>query len=94
MADKRDVVTDQLAELRQDLRDLWIALTVDPKKQARKERMWSILAGAFGAAATMVARRAATKIWAVLTGEDPPTVQHARASAKREERPTPEKVVL
>jgi hypothetical protein len=82
MAEKRDVVSEQLTELRQDLRDLWVALTVDPKKQARKERMWTILAAAFGAVATMGARRAATKIWAVLTGEAPPPVQKAQEDAR------------
>jgi Protein of unknown function (DUF4235) len=35
--------------------------------------MWTALYGAIGAAATLVARRSATKIWNILTGEDPPT---------------------
>jgi len=82
MADRRDIVSEQLNELRQDLRDLWVALTVDPKKQARRERMWAILAGAFGAVATMGARRAATKIWTVLTGEAPPPAQKAQEQAR------------
>jgi len=92
MADKRDVVSEQLAELRQDLRDLWVALTVDPKKQARKERMWAILAGAFGAVATMGARRAATKIWTVLTGEPPPPAQKAQEQARAMHEPEQERV--
>jgi hypothetical protein len=34
--------------------------------------MWSGLYGALAAVSTMVARRTATKIWRVATGEDPP----------------------
>jgi hypothetical protein len=75
MPSRRDLVAEQLEELRQDLRDLWTALVVDPKKQARKERAWSILAGALGAAGTIAARRATAKAWAVLTGERPPTAR-------------------
>jgi hypothetical protein len=81
MPTKSDVVSEQLGELKQDLRDLWVALTADPKKQARKERLWTIIAGAFGAAATMAARKATTKAWTVLTGEPPPPVQKAQEEA-------------
>jgi hypothetical protein len=81
MPTKRDVVEEQLAELRQDLHDLWVALTVDPKQQKRKERAWAIVAGVSGAVATLAARRAATKIWAVLTGEVPPPVKKAEEEA-------------
>ena len=35
--------------------------------------MWSGLHAALGAAATMVARRTASSIWRVTTGEEPPT---------------------
>jgi hypothetical protein len=89
MQDKRDVVAEQLEELRQDLRDLWVALTVDPKKQARRERMWSIFAGLLGTAATVASRKAATKLWNVLTGEEPPAIRQAqlKALAEREGKP-------
>jgi hypothetical protein len=78
---KNDVVSEQLAEIRQDLRDLWLALRADPKEQARKERMWSILAGALGAAATIGARMLATKIWVRVTGEPPPHAEKAQEEA-------------
>jgi hypothetical protein len=35
--------------------------------------MWTGLYAAFGAAATVAARRAAAKVWRVTTGEEPPT---------------------
>lgn len=35
--------------------------------------MWTGLYAALGAAATMASRRAASKIWRVATGEQPPT---------------------
>ena len=78
MPTKTDVVTEQLDELRTDLRNLWIALTRDPKAEARKARAWSLLAGAFGAVATIGARRFATKAYGVLTGEVPPVGPQAR----------------
>ena len=82
MPKRSEVVVEQLGKLREDLRDLWIALSADPKKQARKEQTWSIFAGALGAAATMVARRATTKAWGVLTGEQPPRPQPTQTSGR------------
>jgi hypothetical protein len=38
-----------------------------------RKLMWSGLYAAIGAAATMAARRAASGIWRVATGEEPPT---------------------
>jgi hypothetical protein len=35
--------------------------------------MWTGLYAALGAGATIAARRAASRIWRVATGEDPPT---------------------
>lgn len=65
-------MSEQLGELRTDLRNLWAALSRDPKSEARKERVWTILAGALGAVAAMGARRVASKAYGVLTGEVPP----------------------
>jgi len=77
------VVAEQLAEIRQDLRDLWTALRSDPKKQKRKEQAWSLLVGGLAAGATVGARLAATKIWTRLTGEPPPPAQKAREEAAK-----------
>jgi hypothetical protein len=79
---RREVVGEQLDDIRTDLEALWVALTRDPKKEARKERAWTIFAGAFGAVAALGARKVATRVWAVLTGEPPPTPQ-ARGPARR-----------
>ena len=35
--------------------------------------LWSALYGVLGAVSTMAARRAATRIWRIATGETPPT---------------------
>jgi hypothetical protein len=35
--------------------------------------MWTALYASLGAASTMVARRLASRIWRVATGEEPPT---------------------
>jgi uncharacterized protein DUF4235 len=37
-----------------------------------RKLMWTALYGALGAAATMAARRAASGIWRIATGEQPP----------------------
>lgn len=37
-----------------------------------RKLMWTGLYGSLAAAATMAARRAASKIWRVTTGEEPP----------------------
>jgi hypothetical protein len=86
MPSKNEVVAEQLAEIRQDLRDLWLALRTDPKEQKRKERMWSLLAGALTAAAAVGARLLATKIWTRLTGEPPPNAQQAHEEAAKVEQ--------
>lgn len=38
-----------------------------------RKAMWTGLYTGFGAAATIVARRLAAKVWRVATGEEPPT---------------------
>ena len=78
MPKRRDVVLEQLGELKVDLQALWVALTADPKKEARKERVWTLFAGILGAVATMAARRTTAKAWTTLTGEQPPTPQRAQ----------------
>jgi len=69
---KGAAVNEQLGALGQDLKQLWVAVTADPKKQVRKQRAWSVVSSILGAAATMIARRSASRAWAVLTGEQPP----------------------
>ena len=79
---RREVVGEQLDDIRTDLEALWVALTRDPKKEARKERAWTIFAGAFGAVAALGARKVATRVWALLTGEPPPTAQASRPARR------------
>ena len=40
-----------------------------------RKLMWTGLYGALAAAATLAARRTATKIWQVATGEEPPVTK-------------------
>ena len=83
MPTRSDVLSEQLDELRTDLGALWSGLTRDPKKEARKERLWLVFTGALGAVAALGARRVATKAWGVLTGEAPPTARPARRPPSR-----------
>ena len=75
MPTRGDVLSEQLDELKTDLAALWVGLTHDPKKEARKQRAWMVLTGALGAVAALGARRVATRAWGVLTGEAPPTAR-------------------
>jgi hypothetical protein len=45
----------------------------DPKTEKRKRVAWAVLQGALGAVATIGARRVVSRVWGVLTGEQPPT---------------------
>jgi len=83
MPSRNEVVAEQLAAIRQDLRDLWTALRTDPKKRARKERIWSLLNVGLAAGTTFGARMVATKLWTRLTGELPPPVQAAQEQARK-----------
>ena len=81
MPNRSDVLLENLEELQQDLLDLWRTLTHDPKREARRERAWTILSGVFGALATIAARRAATKVYGILTGETPPVGRRVQPSS-------------
>ena len=53
-------------------------LAAPPSRYASSEMLrnfWTGLYGALAAGATMAARRAASKVWRVATGEEPPVKQ-------------------
>lgn len=50
----------------------------DPKTERKKRMAWTVLQGAFGAVATLAARRLGWKLWDILTGEQPPAPQQPR----------------
>jgi hypothetical protein len=79
---RRDAVAEDLRALAADLKSLLESATTDPKERQRKELRWRALYTALGAVGTLAARRVATKAWAVLTGEQPPTAK-APAGADR-----------
>ena len=81
----REAVAEDLRALADDLK----ALVEDPKKRARKERQWKALYGGLALVMTLAGRRAATKAWGVLTGEQPPAKGESGASsAGRTQEPT------
>ena len=73
MQKRRDVIAEQLRELADDLENLWRAATRDPKKEARRERAWTVVSGVLAAASTMASRKLLAKLWPILTGERPPS---------------------
>jgi hypothetical protein len=72
MSNRREAVAEDLRALATDLKSLIESATTDPKERKRKERLWQGLYAGMGIVTTLVARRAATKAWTVLTGEQPP----------------------
>lgn len=87
MANRRDLVVEQLRALADDLEELWKAATRDPAVEQRKRRGWVLLTGALGAVATMASRKALAKLWPILTGEPPPGTK-APASPRERDRET------
>jgi hypothetical protein len=72
MTDRRDAVAEDLRALATDLKSLLESITTDPKERKRKERLFQGMYALLGVVTTLVARRTATKAWAILTGEQPP----------------------
>lgn len=72
MTDRRDAIADDLRLLASDLKSLVESATTSPKERRKKERQWRALYGALSVVTALVARRAANKAWAILTGERPP----------------------
>jgi hypothetical protein len=84
MANRRDLVAEQLRALADDLEGLWKAATRDPAAEQRKQRGWVLLTAALGALATMASRKAVAKLWPILTGEAPPGTKAPGAQRERD----------
>jgi hypothetical protein len=82
VTDRRDALAEDLRALATDLKSLLESATTDPKERQRKERRWRVLYTALGVVTTLAARRAATKAWAILTGEQPPAKGPAQAATR------------
>ena len=52
---------------------VWRSRALVELKVMLRKLLWSALYGAFAALGTIVSRRAASRIWRTLTGEEPPT---------------------
>jgi hypothetical protein len=52
---------------------VWRSWALVELKVMLRKLLWSALSGAFAALGTIVSRRAASRIWRTLTGEEPPT---------------------
>jgi hypothetical protein len=87
MADRREAVAENLRALGDDFKSLIEAATTDPKERQRKERRWSALYGGIALVTTLAARRAAVKLWGILTGEEAPAKQNAAPPSARERQP-------
>jgi hypothetical protein len=72
MTERRDAVAENLRSLATDLKSLVESATTDPKERRKRERQWRMLYGALSVVTALAARRIATRVWAILTGERPP----------------------
>jgi hypothetical protein len=86
MANRRELVAEQLRAVADDLEQLWKVATRDPAAERRKQRAWVLLTGALGALATTASRQAFAKLWPILTGEPTPWTT-AAPGAHRERKP-------
>ena len=84
MANRRELVVEQLHALADDLEELWKAATRDPAAERRKQRGWLLLTGALGAVATMASRKALAKLWPILTGEPAPGTKAPGVARERD----------
>jgi hypothetical protein len=80
VSERRDAIAEDLRALADDFKSLLESATTDPKQRKRDERRWRVLYGALGVVTSIAARQAATKAWAILTGERPPTAKPAQAA--------------
>ena len=85
MTDRRDAIAEDLRSLAADLKSLVDSATTDPKERRKRERQWRALYGALSILTALAARQAATRAWAILTGEQPPAKGggQVRSSAPR-----------
>jgi hypothetical protein len=86
--DRREAVAEDLRALADDLKSLLESATTDPKERKRRERRWSMLEGAIGLMVSIAARRAAIRLWGILTGEQAPVPRPGspQPPARTEER--------
>ena len=75
MADRRELLAEQLRTIADDLRGLVVTARHDPKERARGDRVRTLLFGGLVAVLTLAARKLVAKVWHVLTGEPPPTTR-------------------
>jgi hypothetical protein len=65
-------VRSAIARVGEELAEKAWTVGRDAKSERRKRLAWGVLQGAFGAVATLGARRLGAKAWGILTGERPP----------------------
>lgn len=83
MASTEDQLRQALARVGRQLEELAWTVGRDQRREARLQRRWRVLEAAVGIAATVAARKIATRIYYVLTGEQPPPQQQAAEDAAR-----------
>lgn len=97
MPSKNEVLAEELRTLADDLKQVYVTVTTDPKEQRRKELQWRLLYGGLSAVFAVVARKLAAKGYGILTGEEPPTKRAAKqqqAQAQRVAQGEPEAAVV
>jgi hypothetical protein len=68
----QEKVRSAVARVGEELSEKAWTLGRDPAAERKKRVAWGILQGALAAAATIAGRRLGSRVWGVLTGEQPP----------------------
>ena len=72
MAVKTEPVRRGVAKLGEGIQEKAWSIGRNKQAERKKRLLWMGLTAGLGAAATLVARRLASKAWRVVTGEEPP----------------------
>jgi hypothetical protein len=69
---KTERLRSAVARIGEEIQEKAWTVGRDPVTEKRKRLAWGLLQGFTGGVLTLAARRAGTKVWAVVTGEPPP----------------------
>lgn len=83
MASAANQIRQAIARVGQEIQDLAWTVGRDDQREAKLRRRWRMLQAALGIAATVAGRKAAVRVYYLLTGEPPPQQRERELAARR-----------
>jgi hypothetical protein len=83
VASAENQIRQAIARVGQEIQDLAWTVGRDEKREAKLRRRWRMLEAALGIAATVASRKAAARLYSILTGEPPPQQRERELAARR-----------